>query len=380
MTNKCLSAGSVFAGVTLTLLLFAAWASGQSPPGLQPLPPLKASPAEQVELGKLLFFDKHLSGNGDRRCADCHDPTKGWTDGLPLSDGYPGTKYFRNTKTVLNVAYAKVLYWDGRLDATDLPTQARDAITESHFQNMDGRLMLERLKQKPEYVERFKTALGGEPSFGRTLTALAVFQQSLVSRNVPLDRYLLGEAAALSDEAKQGLALFQGKAGCIQCHHGPYLSDGKPHNLGVPENPDVFTDTKRHITYRSVMKFLGVPNYMNLRRDVGYYAVSKLPQDISKFITPSLREVSRTAPYMHNGILPTLETVVEFYDAGGGADPNKSPLLKPLGLSPAEKAALMELLKSLSGDEILPPDLDRLADPKKLPQFQVMQDWWKAKN
>jgi len=368
------------AAVALLLLAFGGRVSGQSFPDLQPLPPLKIPPSEQVELGKLLFFDKHLSGNGDRRCADCHDPKKGWTDGLPLSEGYPGTKYFRNTKTVLNVAYAKVLYWDGRLDASDLPTQARDAITESHFQNMDGRLMLERLKQAPEYVERFQKALGGEPSFGRTLTALAAFEQSLVSRNVSLDRYLQGEQTALSDEARQGLTIFRGKAGCIQCHHGPYLSDGKPHNLGVPENPEVFTETKRHTTYRSMMKFLGVPNYMNLRRDVGYYAVSKLPQDIGKFITPTLREVSRTAPYMHNGILPTLEAVVDFYDAGGGTDPNKSPLLKPLGLSPAEKGALVEVLKSLSGDEIVPSDLDRLTDPKNLPQFQVMKDWWKVKN
>lgn len=347
-----------------------------SPPPLAPLPELKPEKPEQVELGKMLFFDNRMSGDADRRCADCHDPKKGWADGMALSDGYPGNKYFRNSKTIINVAYAPYLYWDGRLDGEDLPTQVRDALTESYWHLMDGRIMLERWKQAPEYVERFKTAMGGEANFGRTLNAVAAFMKSLTSKNVPFDKYLKGDQGAISEEAKQGLALFQGKAGCIECHNGPMLSDYKPRALGVPENPYVFLTPKRHLQYRSVMKSLGVPNYMNLLEDVGYYGVSKLKKDMGTFITPTLREVSRTAPYMHNGMLATLEDVVEFYNKGGGDHPNKDALLKPLGLSVSEKAALAAFLKTLSGDELIPPDLDRLNDQKMLAPY-ARYDWLK---
>lgn len=367
-------------GASLALGVSVPAMAGENPPPLAPLLELEAPPPDQVELGKMLFFDNRMSGGADRRCADCHDPRKGWADGIPLSDGYPGTKYFRNSKTILNVAYANLLYWDGRMDGADLPTQVRDALTESYWHAMDGRVLLERWKQVPEYNERFHKAMGGEPTFGRTLNAVAAFMKSLVSRNVPFDRYLKGEQNAISDEAKRGLALFQGRAGCIECHNGPMLSDYKPHALGVPENPDVFLEPKRHTTFRAVMRSHGVPNRMNLLEDVGYYLVSKSPKDIGRFVTPSLREVSRTAPYMHNGTFPTLEAVVEFYDQGGADHPNKDPLLKPLGLTGPEKADLVEFLKTLSGDEIIPPDLATLLDQKKgLPQYQSLGPWEKAK-
>lgn len=365
-------------GLSLAVVVLAGGlaAGGSSPRPLALLPELPPQKFEQVELGKMLFFDPRASGDGDRKCADCHNPKQGWADGTPLSDGYPGTKYFRNAKSVVNAVYADYLYWDGRMDGADIPTLVRDTLTDSYFHNMDGRIMLERWKQVPEYVQRFKTAMGGEPNFGRTLNAVSAFVKSLVSKNVPFDKYLKGDQNAISEQAKQGLALFQGKAGCIQCHDGPYLSDQKPHALGVPENPYVFLTPKRHTTYRAVMKFLGVPNYMNLLEDVGYYDVSKLKKDMGKFITPTLREVSRTAPYMHNGMLPTLEAVVDFYNQGGGSHRNKDPLLKPLSLSQSEKAVLVEFLKTLSGDELIPEDIDRLMDPKKLPQYEKY-DWLK---
>lgn len=301
----------------------------------------------------MLFFDPRLSGDAGISCATCHDPQKGWGDGQALSTGYPGSLYFRNAQTLLNVAYSKSLYWDGRLGTGDMPSQVRDSLTEAHFMNIDGRLLQERLKQVPEYVKRFPEAMGGEPSFGRILNAIAAFEKTLVSRNVPLDRYLKGDQGALSEEARKGLELFQGKAGCVRCHHGPLLSDGGFHNLGVPENPAVLQEPMRHIVYRRFLKTLGVPNYHNLRRDVGLYAVTKKEADLGKFKTPTLREVSRTAPYMHNGVLATLEEVIEFYDRGAGQAPSKSPLLKPLGLSEMEKKALLEFLKSLSGDELV---------------------------
>jgi cytochrome c peroxidase len=129
------------------------------------------------------------------------------------------------------------------------------------------------------------------------------------------------------------------------------LSDGEVHATGVPVNPDLFL-TERYTTLRSQQMFLGTPNYWNLRQDPGFFAVEKNTRYFGTFLTPSLREVSKTAPYMHNGILPTLASVVDFYDKGGEQAKNKDPRIKPLGLTAAEKAALVEFLKSLSGDDL----------------------------
>jgi len=346
--------------VTLPLALRA-----QQPSSLAPLPAPPPQKAEQVELGRLLFFDERLSGDNSLACAYCHQPEKGWGDAQPLSEGYPGSPYFRNAPTLMNVVFQKQLYWDGRLSGTDLPTLVRDHLTEAHFMNADGRLLQERLKQVPEYVEMFERAFGkGDPSFGKTLSAVAAFVQTLVFRNVPFDRYLQGDQSALSGEAKQGLTLFTGKAGCVRCHTGPLLSDGKYHALGVPENPKIIEEPERHITLRRFNLTLGVPNAVTLKEDIGRYAVTKDQKDWKAFRTPTLRELKYTAPYMHNGTLATLADVVEFYNQGGGSGP-KSPLLKPLGLTEAEKRALVAFLESLSGDPIV------VEWPKKLPDYQV---------
>ncbi len=358
---------SLMIWVTGALLLStASTARGQ---GLQPLAPIAPPKAEQVELGKYLFFDPRLSGDGGVSCDSCHDPSSGWGDGKALSTGYPGSEYFRNAQTLLNATYYRRNYWDGRMAGSDLPTLVRDHLTEAHFMQVDGRLLAERLKQVPEYVEMFQQAFGGEPTFGRTLNAVAAFLKTITSRNAPIDRFLKGETMALSTEAREGLALFEGKAGCIRCHHGPLLSDQTFHALGVPENPDIFANPLRHITFRRFFRTLGAPNVENYREDPGLSGVTKEQADWGKFRTPSLREVSRTAPYMHNGGFATLEEVVDFYDRGGGPHRNKSPLLRPLGLTAAEKRALLEFLKSLSGDPVVVerPDLPDYK-PRKLGQ------------
>lgn len=344
-------------------------------PALAPLPVVEEQNSAAVELGKWLFFDNRISGDADRRCADCHVPSKGWADGQDLSTGYTGTEYFRNSKTVVNAVHAKYFYWDGRLDGQDMPTQVRDTITESHFMAGDGRIMHQRLKNVPVYVELFQEAFGGEPSFNRMIGAVAAFERTLVSRNVPFDAYLGGDESAISAEAKQGLDLFKGKAGCINCHNGPMLTDSEPHNLGVPHNPKIITEVKRHITLRSMMSFLGVPNYHNLTRDPGFFAVSKDYKDFGSFVTPSLREVSRTAPYMHNGMLPTLEAVVDFYNEGGGEDENKDELIEPLGLTADEKAALVVFLETLSGDPI---EID--ISKESIPKYEILSDWYETIN
>ena len=346
-------------------------------PGLAPLPPLEAPDAALVELGMMLFFDNRISGDADITCAQCHNPADGWTTRDALSTGYPGTRYFRNTPTVFNVAYADYLYWDGRLGGDDLATQARDSINDSHFMSSDGRVMLERQKQIPEYLELYEKSGLGEPSLTKITKAIAAFEKTIVSRNVPLDNYLRGDDDALSDQAKHGMDLFTGKASCVKCHNGPYLSDQKPHNLGVAENPEVFSDPFRIITFRSQLKFVGTPNYMNWRNDPGNFSVTKLYKNFGQFITPTLREVSRTAPYMHNGMLPTLESVVDFYNEGGGKTvlKNKDRVIKPLGLNDEEKAALIAFLKSFSGDEI-----NIQFTQKDLPEYGIIPAWYTKRN
>src|SRR3990167_2504367 len=349
----------LIAALGLVLAVGAASAGAGAPP-----PPLPAPKPEQVALGRLLFFDTRLSGDASISCASCHDPRKAWGDGKPLSTGYPGAEYFRNAQTLLNAAHYRRSYWDGRMDGRDLPTLVRDHLTEAHFMQVDGRLFPERLKQVPEYDAMFRNAFGGEPSFGRSLNAIAAFVRTITSRNVPFDRYLKGDTAALSPAARDGLALFQGKAGCLRCHDGALLSDQNFHALGVPEHASVFGEPLRHITFRRFMKTLGTPNYTNLRDDAGLYAVTKEPPDRGRFRTPSLREVALTAPYMHNGVLATLEEVVEFYNRGGGIHPNKSPLLAPLGLAAAEKKALVEFLEALTGEPVV-------VDPPTLPEYKL---------
>jgi cytochrome c peroxidase len=356
-------------GGLIAALIFGLAIEGAVAQPLAPLPPPEPPKREQVELGKYLFFEPRLSGDGGVSCDSCHDPATGWGDGKPLSAGYPGSDYFRNAQTLLNAAYYKRNYWDGRMAGSDLPTLVRDHLTEAHFMQVDGRLLVERVRQVPEYEEMFKKAFGGEPSFGRTLNALAAFLKTVTSRNAPIDRYLKGDTAALSPEARDGLALFQGKVGCIQCHDGALLSDQRFHALGVPENQDIFANPYRHTTFRRFFRTLGAPNVENYREDPGLYAVTKRKEDWGKFRTPTLREVSRTAPYMHNGVFATLEEVVDFYDRGGGAHPSKSPLLKPLGLTAAEKRVLVEFLKSLAGDPVI-VERPELPDykPRKLGQ------------
>ena len=353
---------------TLTILLVAAssvaFAQGQPRP-LAVLPGLgKTLDPAQVDLGRQLFFDPRLSGDATISCATCHIPEHGWADGITLSKGYPGTRYFRNTPTVVNAALGRLMYWDGRLPSSDLPTLVRDHISEAHFLQADGRLVIERMRQVPEYERQFKSAFGGEPTYGRILNSVAAFVSSLTSQDVPFDKFLAGDEVAISDAAKQGLQLFKGKAGCIQCHDGPMLSDGKFHSLGLTANPAIFQDPLRHVTFRRFFRTLGVPDYASMRQDAGLYCVTKVKHDRELMRTPTLREVSRTAPYMHDGQLPTLESVVNFYNSGGGVRASKDARLKPLGLSDAEQADLVEFLKTLSGKPI------NVARPE-LPKYQL---------
>ena len=342
-------------------------------PVLGPLPPVPIprdnpqTPAK-VELGKLLFFDPRTSGDASTSCASCHDPKQGWGDGGDLSRGYPGTQHWRNSQTVINSAYLKKLFWAGGVGS--LESQAIAAVTGNLAGNGSPEMIQERLRQVPEYVRRFKEVFGELPTFLNAVKAISAFERTLVSdaRNVPFDRHMRGDKSALSDEAIKGLKLFQGKARCIQCHHGPLLTDEDFHNLAVPNNSAFTEDPLRQIAMRFVAKIKGVPNYMKVDRDLGLFLETKRNDDIGKFRTPPLRELKYTAPYMHNGVFFTLEEVIDFYDQGGGNDPSKSPLMKPLGLTAEDKKALLAFLESLSSSEPI------IVEAPALPEYQTFRE------
>ncbi len=360
-------AGGLWAG--------AALGQGGKFPALGPLPPPPVPPDNpmsdaKVELGKLLFWDERLSGDISTPCAVCHDPKQGWGTGQPISRGYPGTEHWRNSQTVLNAAYYSKLFWAG--EVTSLEAQASAAATGNVAGNGDPIMMEERLRQVPEYVKRFKDVFGVErPTIDTAWMAIAAFERTLVSKpeNVPFDRYAKGDQAALSPEAKRGLTLFQGKAGCILCHNGPLLSDDSYHNLGVPKNPVFETSPLHQITlrYQHVIRGVSEKLYRSADRDLGLYYTTKQEADKGKFRTPSLRELKYTAPYMHNGVFPTLEEVIEFYNRGGGEDPNRSPLIRPLGLTDQEKQDLLAFLLTLSSDQPL------IVEPPDRPPYAAMQ-------
>jgi len=325
--------------------------------GLSPLAPLgevpipKDNPMSEakVELGRMLFFDRRLSGDGTMSCASCHMPEMAFTDSLPISLNYPTTRNWRNSPTLINIGYARTLFHDGR--AVSLEEQALFPMMSAFEMNQNLDFMEEEIREVPQYVAAFKDAFGAGVTRYRIAQAIAAYERTIVSKNVPLDRYLAGDVSALSADAKAGMELFLGKAGCIRCHGGAYMSDGGYHANGVPENEMVTDDPRTAITVRFVAKVSGYEDYENLTEDPGRYLVTKRPRDWKAFRTPTLREVARTSPYMHNGVFATLEEVIEFYD--GGAGEGNSERLAPLGLSADEKRSLMLFLtEALSGNEI----------------------------
>ena len=329
--------------------------------------------AKKAELGKRLFFDVRLSGDAAISCSTCHQPDKGFADGLALSKAYPGSKGFRNTPTLINTALKKNWFHDGRI-GTNLNDVTRESLTEDYMMNMDMRLMQERAKQDPVYVKMFKDAGYGEPSNGSIRKAIPEYLKTLTSRNSPFDK---GE---MSEAAQRGFELFKGKAGCAACHSGSRFTDDNPHSIGVPENPEIWSDPMRHTTYVAYAMFMGVENYMNLRRDVGAHVrLHKADKsDVGQFITPTLRELKQTGPYMHNGMFRTLFEVVSFYNTGGGADPNKDPAIKPLNLTFQEQQDIVAFLESLSGDVLNGPE--HVWKDKIPTEYPEIADWRKQPN
>lgn len=313
-----------------------------------PIPAYNPQTPEKIELGKKLFFDRRLSGDGTMSCATCHVPDLAFTDGQETSLSYPTTKNWRNTPTLVNVAFFKHLFHDGR--AATLEEQALFPVMSSFEMNLNLDYLEEKLRVVPEYAASFKTAFNNDITRERIAMAIAAFERTLVSINAPLDKYLKGERAALSVEAQKGYNIFINKGRCAECHYGANLSDDSFHALRVPENPENEKDPRITATRRFVAKVYHYDDYKNLVEDPGRYLITKDKKDWKAFRTPTLREIAKTAPYMHNGIFATLDEVIDFLNKGGGKG---NTALKPLGLSKEEQRYLKAFLnEALSGDDI----------------------------
>jgi cytochrome c peroxidase len=346
-----------------------------APLGPPPIPPDNKPSDAKVELGKMLFFDPRIGGDTSTACATCHEPDQGWAWSDNFSRGYPGTVHWRNSQSVINSAYYGKLFWAGA--AASLEKQAPSAAKGGVAGNGENDIMEARLALIPEYRKRFKAVFGTEwPLIGDAWMAIAAFERTLVQRDTPLDKYLQGEENALSEEQVRGMALFNGKARCIQCHNGAFASDQRYYNIGVPSSTRWEEDGLAQITFRFEFYAKGANEelYRTAKADAGLYFRTKNEWDKGKFRTPSLRYIEYTAPYMHNGAFYEVAEVVDFYDRGGIDEEgrttdwpqNKSPFIKPLGLTDEEKEDLIAFLGAFSGEEIL---MDRPELPPYVPLF-----------
>ncbi len=372
---------AMISGIGIFMLALTTMSHAQTPAPLAALPEVSVPEdapltPDRVELGKLLYFDSRLSGDGSISCADCHDPKQGWGDGGDLSRGYPGTMHWRNSQTIVNSAYlTKGWFWTS--SSPSLEKQANSAITGALAGNLKPILGEERLKQIPRYVELFKKVYGEASTYDRALSAIAAYERTIVSDDSPFDQYMRGDKTALTEQQLRGKALFEGKAQCIVCHNGALMTDQAHYNLGVPPNPAFEEEPQRQIAMQERMRSKGFSEdvYLKLDRDPGRFRATKDMADIGKFRTPPLRYVKYTAPYMHNGVFFTLEEVVDFYNQGGDEDPfgTKTDKIKPLGLSAQEKADLITFLDSLSGKEILVERPE--SPPYGLLKFPMEKQW-----
>jgi len=296
------------------------WRLADTPPHPQDNVPT----AQRVELGKKLFFDPRLSGDGNMSCASCHSPLLGWSDGLATGKGFKSMALDRASPTIVNTAFNSLQMWDGRKKS--LEEQAMGPMEATVEMNMDTKKLFTWLNGNDGYRALFGQAYPGLPIDADTLSkAIASFERTVVSNTSPFDQWVAGKKDAMTPEQVKGFALFidPKRANCASCHAGPNFTDGSFHNLGLAsfgkDNPDL-----GRYTQRPVASLKGA------------------------FKTPTVREAAATAPYFHDGSARTLDELVAFYATGGIVKTNVSKSMKELQLSKDESAQLVSFLQALS--------------------------------
>jgi cytochrome c peroxidase len=289
-------------------------------PATIPFPKDNPYTPEKAALGKKLYFDTRISVSSAQSCGSCHSPSFGWGDGLAVGVGYGMQKLGRHSPTVVNAAWGGIFMWDGRL--ATLEEQALGPIQAAGEMNMPLDQLTKRLGSIPEYKPLFVKVFPEEGMTPKTLAkAIATYERTVVSERAPFDAWIEGDEKAISEQAKRGFAMFNGKAQCAACHEGWNFTNDGFQDIGLP-SPDL-----------GRIQF--VPGVIKMEH---------------AFKTPGLREIAQRAPYMHDGSLATLEQVVEHYDHGGVDRPSRSDLMRPLGLTVQEKTDLVAFLQSLTSN------------------------------
>jgi cytochrome c peroxidase len=294
--------------------------------------------ADKIELGKQLYFDKRLSRDNTVSCATCHDPEQGWSNGEAVATGIGGQKGGRSSPTIINSGYSYFQFWDGR--AKHVEGQALGPIQNPIEMDLTLDELTEKLNKVEGYQEQFQQVFESEVTSEGIAKAIGAFERTILSGNSPYDQYQAGQKEALSEAAQRGMELFFNKAHCSACHAGANFSDGGFHSIGHG-----YDDEKQEF------------------RDIGRHAISELGGDSGSFKTPTLREIARTAPYMHDGEFKTLKSVVEYYNRGGNPNDYLDEEIFPLKLTEQEIDDLVTFLKEGLSSEDYP-----LVKPPKLPE------------
>jgi cytochrome c peroxidase len=310
--------------------------------------------AAKVELGKQLYFDVRLSKDDTISCATCHDPRTGFAEPKPVSEGVGHAKGARNAPTVLNAAFLREQFWDGR--AATLEAQAVLPIINPVEMGMADHPAVEaRFGELMEYAPLFEKAFGDRQiSITRIGQAIASFERTILSLDAPIDRFLAGDANAIPESAKRGWQLYNNKARCNTCHAHtsvfPLFTDEKYHNIGVAAKAVDFEALARKV--ESHPEDLSALAHEPSLNQLGRFLVTKQRQDMGAFKTPQLRNIALTAPYMHDGSEATLRDVVEFYDRGGNPNPWIDGGMRPLALTEQEKADLVALMETFTSSDL----------------------------
>jgi len=330
---------------------------------------------ERVELGRKLYFDLRLSRDGTVSCATCHDVTRGFTDQKKTSEGIDGQIGRRNAPTTLNIALFQTLFWDGR--SPSIEHQARLPIINPIEMGMpDGKEAAREISGDPEYQKAFKTAYGREINYEDIGGAIAAFERTLIFMDSPFNRFLQGREKAISEEAKRGWALFNGKARCVTCHpmnpSSPLGTDNRFHNVGVSARHQDFEGLAKNVLDAlkkdksdETLDRLALTTDMS---EIGRFMVTKNRSDIGAFKTPLLLNISITPPYMHDGSLKTLWDVMDHYNKGGEPNLFLDGGMEALDLTEGEIDEIVALLFTMTDDRFAEENKKQSEEQKALAQ------------